>query len=231
MAGRALALVWLSGCSFTHGAASVPFDAGSDSAKSQPDAATLPDAAVDATAPTGSIAVTPETLTTGDVKLAIEGTTDWAHWGYGGVRFDHKAGGTAISDATGSGQVFAIVGSAVTSSWTGGAPDLSATATNTGIASTAPDHLSLTVAAGTASQTLRLYVSGHSARGKLVLALSDSSAASYTNNQFQSGGDWYGRYTIVFHAAAAGQTLSVDWYDDADFTGNAWTTLLSATLY
>ncbi len=172
VAGRVLALVCLSGCSFTHGSASAQLDAGRDSLKGEPDAAIVPDArAFDGATPTGSITVTPQSLTGGDVNLATEGTTDWGHWGYGGIRFDHKSGGTSISNATGSGQMFAIINSQVTASWTGGTPDATATATDSGLANGAPDHMSFTVAAGTAPQTLRLYVSGHSARGKLVLSL------------------------------------------------------------
>ena len=188
------------------------------------DADAVPDAV------TGLLDVTASAQAPGEINLSNEGTIDWAHWGLNSVNsFDHKTGGTSISDATASGLASGVVGSAVTSTWTGGTPDGTATRTDTGVAVGSPDSFSFTIAADTQTHTVHLYVSGHAARGKVSIALSDSSATPYTNNQFQAAGDWYARYTIVFRAASAGQTLNITWADDQDFQLSAWTTLLSVT--
>lgn len=232
MVTRGIACAWLCACSFSHGSA--PASSLSDSGGSAHEYLDAPAKMIDAPADaaTGALMVTASVQAPGEIILSNEGTIDWAHWGLNNVgSFDHRSGGTSISDATASGPASAVVGAAVTSSWTGGTPDGSATRSDTGIAVGAPDKFSFTIAADTTMHTAHLYVSGHAAKGKVSIALSDNSAMPYTNDQFVSGGDWYGRYTIMFKAASPGQTLNLTWADEQDFQLSAWTTLLSVTVF
>ena len=197
---------------------------------------------------TGS--VTPDTGF--NVNLTAEGVTDWSHWGLGGVKQDHKAvGGTAVglisdetqTNATGNG---AYTDNFLGFTWSDGTPTASASNSTTGLYE-ANGEFTFTVPAGTASQTLKVYVGGVTAGAALSAHLSDGSAPDYmdgdpsfanpitgTLSSAASGGfapdanHFDGVYTITFKAASAGQTLTIT-YGQTSGGGNV--TLQAASLF
>ena len=235
---RALAALCLAGCSFTSGKASGV--AGSDGSNGSGSAIDAPasggdaneaDAkpSLDATSVQGALVVTSTLVTNGDVDLTGAAPADWAHWGYiNTAGFDHKIGGAAFADATlvGTGTRKHVTGSGVTASWTDGTPDVTAVQTTTGISTDTGAGLRFVVPAGTASHTVVLYAGGQQSRGRLDAGLSDSSATAFSDNQYTSAGDYYVKYTLVFNAASASQTLTITWNCEA---GSGFAFILSAT--
>jgi hypothetical protein len=158
-------------------------------------------------------------------NLTTLGTSDWIHWGTGDVAgtIDRKAtGNSQISNVTvlGSGSYGAFTDPSRTVSWTDGTP----------LVSDAGDHAylwantaigagySFTVPAGATTQTLYVYAGGYSSGGTLTAQLSDGSAANYVATP--SGTGLYSNlYTITFHAASAGQTLTVSYVKSANING------------
>ncbi len=159
-------------------------------------------------------------------NLTALGTSDWAHWGAGGVwgSYVHKAsGGGQISDvteiesvATDSGKGFVdAVNKVRLASWSDGVPIAIVTDEPGFIYAEAPSTrqgmgYSFTVPADTNLRTLYVLAGGYGSTPKLELSLSDSSAAGVvdltppgTSVQFQR------IYTIVYRAGAAGQHLTV----------------------
>jgi hypothetical protein len=168
------------------------------------------------------------------VQLTAEGTLDWAHWGlYTAGDFDHKAAGTSQIGN------FALIGAAsavryatnpTVYTWTDGAPNGSATCTNTGVFVAGQGNgFRIAVPAGTTPMTLRVYVGAWNGQGRIVAHLSDGSAVDYAHVSQVS--DPYrtrlGVYTFTYKAASAGQTLTVTFTQES-VTGNV--TLQAATL-
>jgi hypothetical protein len=233
---RPLAIALLAGCSFVHGAGetSGPADAstmGPDASK-HADAAKSIDGAPDGP-PTGSLMVTVQNMGRQNIDLTTEGTTDWAHWGLGGGSgFDRRNGGTAISNIAAPPDV-SFSGAPLTASWMNGTP-LGATApTDTGIGVHEGSTMTITVPASTSTQTLRVYLGVQTAGARLDLSLSDSSATTTAQTLTSTNATQNVQYTIVYHAASNGQTLTVSWTDTKDY-GNpnqSFAALMSATLY
>src|SRR5579863_1884016 len=230
--------VWfgLAGCAFQHGAATTG-DSGDrggghgdaplrDGASLAPDAFEFRDAPA---AVNGSLVVTLASLPDGDVTLS-NGTIDWAHWGMNGATtFDHASGSDLISDIALTGATAEqIVNISATASWTGGAPDASASQTGTAIGANYPGVMSFTAAAGTASHTLVIYLGGRASRGQLDVSLSDNSATAYSDQSFTGAGAYHGMYTIVYNAASGGQTVNVSWTNLTN--GGQYAMIMSATL-
>jgi hypothetical protein len=172
------------------------------------------------------------------VTLSTEGTSDWAHWGYGGVSgFNHKSGVTQqISNYTliGTGATTSPVGDCqVKYSWTGGAPTASVTDTITAICVTKVNNgWQITVPAGTTQKTLKVYTSVWSVKGKFEVSLSDGSAPAYTDYTDNSTGSTYKVYIILFKAASGSQTLTVKHTVNTAYDAtNGNVTLQAATLY
>ena len=186
-----------------------------------------------------------------NVNLTAEGTTDWSHWGLGGVKQDHKAvGGNAVglisdqtlANATGNG---AYGDNFLGYTWTDGTPVASTSNSTTGIYE-ANGSFTFTVPAGTTSQTLKVYVGGVTAGAGFSASLSDGSAPDYKDGDpsyntpvtgtlnsaaaafAPDGNHFNGVYTITFKAASAGQTLTIT-YGQTAGSGNV--TLQAATLY
>ena len=180
----------------------------------------------------GSLTASVLDFGSGDVNLTTEGTIDWTHWGYGGVTgFDHKTGGTAISDATATGATKGAIGNVTaTATWSDGTPDAAVSTTGTGVGLTSPGALSITVPAGIAPHTLRVYCGNKVSTARLDVALSDGSAPAYSDMQMASTTALHLEYTIVYNAASDGQTLTVTWTDVADTVNGGFAMLLSATL-
>jgi len=237
MGGRAVVLVCLAACGFQHGVLGQATGSGAADAAHQvdglgtggPDAFVFHDAHVQ-----GSLAVTHEAVDSGDTSLSTEGTVDWAHWAMNdATTFDHAASSGKIGDITVVNSSFQtrVYNIGVTASWSGGTPDATGDQVGTGIGTNSPGALVLTVPAGIASHTLKMYVGGRASQGQLDLALSDSSAGPYSNADYSSNVAYHAVYTIVYNAASDGQTLSVSWSDLGDSsTSQDYVMIMSATL-
>lgn len=231
MAGRLLVLGLLVGCSFEHG--QLILDASTHDG-SAPDAKQIdaPPSFMDAPAVAGSISITVATLGSADLDLTAEGTTDWAHWGYGGTTaYSHKAGGTSISNLAAAPDV-GFSGAPFTASWTNGAPQPAISKTSTGVGVHQGSNMQFTVSAGTAPQTLRLYVGAQTCSARLDVTLSDSSAMVAPQTKSSTNTTTNYQYTIVYNAASDGQQLTVSWSDtnDAGSPTQSFAALLDATL-
>ena len=70
----------------------------------------------------------------------------------------------------------------------------------------------ITVPADTATRQISVYLGGYASTGKLVAHLSDGSAADFTDSSYSSATAIYqANYTLSYHAASAGQTLTLTW--------------------
>jgi hypothetical protein len=167
------------------------------------------------------------------VDLSHEGTLDWAHCGYMNVPGvdDHRASGAnSIAIGTTGGIINANSPYTPTFSWSDGTPTVSASS-QAGIYVTGIGHgLTVTVPASTTPHTLRVYLDVYQSTAQLSAHLSDSSAPDFVGTMIH-GDDpgTYARFTILFHAASPGQTLTVGWTMTADNGGSI--DLMAATLY
>jgi hypothetical protein len=172
---------------------------------------------------------------TGAVALDTQGTLDWAHWGLNtAADFDHKSGVTPkIGNFTALGAVAnRFANNPIGFSWTGGTPTASATNTTTGLYISGQNMgFRIVVPAGTTTTTLRVYVGVWHAQGRMVAHLSDGSAADYVDTSLNTSavfGTAVGVYTLTYHAASNGQTLTLTFTQDTAGVGNV--TLQAATL-
>ncbi len=157
--------------------------------------------------------------------LTALGTSDWAHWGLGGVYggFDHKTtGGSQISDVTvieteagDSGKAVAAADYlARLASWSDGMPTASVTDDYgfiyaDDVAGRQGMGYSFTVPADTTLRTLYVLAGGYGTTPTLQVSLSDSSAPDFVNAQPGGGANYQRVYAIIYRAASAGQTLTV----------------------
>ena len=151
----------------------------------------------------------------GEVNLSNEGTLDWAHWGLGGAAdFNHKS--SLISDATplNNSLKLQVINSPTTFTWTGGTPVSDAFVTPNALATSGYGHgFSFTVPADTTPRLLRVYVGVQNVRGQLTARLSDGSAADFVDSSLFNAGTADTYYQLVYTAASAGQTLTVNWLE------------------
>ncbi|NOS70257.1 MAG: hypothetical protein HOP33_10035 [Verrucomicrobia bacterium] len=173
----------------------------------------------------------PPTFTPLDVNLTTEGVIDWAHWGFfNPTDYDNKNATIGNYTQIGTG-TFAAFSSTVSFTWT------DATTANNPVTATL-SSASLPVANGfvlnipassTSNRLVHIYVGVSSGAGLRVEAkMSDGSAPIFTEyNAITSGTR---RYTMVFQAASAGQTLNVTVSEPQRTTGNGRISLLSAAL-
>ena len=83
--------------------------------------------------------------------------------------------------------------------------------------------------ANTTTRTFSVYVGGWRAQGRMVAHLSDGSAPDYVDTSVTNAtGGVTGVYTFTYHAAAAGQTLTITFTQNLAGSGNV--TLQAATL-
>ncbi len=175
----------------------------------------------------------------GTINLTTQGTTDWAHWGRGGVVvFNHKApGGAAVNKISNCSAVGGATISAATFSsgayctWSDGTPTVSSSSVRAGErVSGVGAGLTFTVPASTNLQTLKVYVGGYKSRGEFRATLSDGSAVDYVDASRSSTTTYYWPvYTIRFRSALPGQTLTVKWTMNTD-SGSGRMILSAATL-
>jgi hypothetical protein len=160
------------------------------------------------------------------VDLTAEGIVDWAHWGTSGITsFDHKAtGGRLIGNAAGAEYP---LDTGIAYSWSDGTPTV-ATTTNTGVyANGGGRSFSLSVVAGTAPRTLRLYIGGNNgADATLTAHLDDGSAPDATLVSAPARDDM--TVDILFHSASENRQLRVTW---AVTSTDGAISLQSATLF
>ena len=107
----------------------------------------------------------------------------------------------------------------------------SATNTTTGLYISGQNNgFRIVVPAGTTTNTLRVYVGAWHAQGRMVAHLSDGSAADYVDTSLNTStvyGTAVGVYTLSYHAATNGQTLTLTFTQDTA-AGNV--TLQAASL-
>ena len=178
----------------------------------------------------GSLASPPASL-----QLSTEGSLDWAHWGLNtSSDFNHKSGvPQQISNFTtvGAGSPLRYNNNPTAFSWTDGTPTLSASNSPTGVyISGANSGFRITLPADATVRTLRLYVGVWRTQGRILAQLSDGSAADFTDTSLinTTGNTTLGVYTLTFHAASSGQTLTVTFTQSNPSSGNA--TLQAASL-
>ena len=185
----------------------------------------------------GSIAGSVVTYTTTqNINLTSLGSVDWAAFGYnansasierkssGGSKISalSQVGSQALANWNDSGTV--PVWSAT---WTDGTPDASISGESYVVFSgNGPANgagMSFTVPADTTSRTLTIYVAVSNntttaTQGKLTATLSDASAGPYSDTSIgtvsSDSNSKLGIYTIVYNAASAGQTLTVQWLNN-----------------
>ncbi len=169
------------------------------------------------------------------VNLTTEGLSDWAHWG-------SSAAPGFVDKATGEGQIStytSLGGTIATSanlpikmSWSDGTPTPTATNTQSGLYGFGVGHgYTITVPATAYTSILHLYVGLQHAQGNLTASLSDGSATPYTDTSFDNttSSAVIREYTLSYHAASAGQTLSVTFSMQTDH-GSGEIFLVAASL-
>jgi hypothetical protein len=150
-------------------------------------------------------------------NLTSLGTSDWVHWGRGGVYGNvdrDSSGNSQISNVTilGGGDVGGYSDPSRSVSWTNGTP----TAIDSGDDGYIWDNnalgagYSFTVPADTTTRTLYVYAGGYSSGATLTAQLSDGSAAEFVASA-SGNGIYSNLYTITYSAASAGQTLTISY--------------------
>ena len=184
---------------------------------------------------TGSVAAA-----NSDVNLTTEGTSDWAHWGFSGIGYNHKAlGGSQISDYTliNGYPPLQFNDNAYVFSWTDGIPNAASGGTRNGIyTGNLSGGFQITAYADTRPRTLKVYVGGYQSGGTLTASLSDDTSGSsfYVDSSAgqsglgnTDGNHYYAVYTLTYQAASANQSLTVAWTQNSS-GGNV--SLVGATL-
>jgi RHS repeat-associated protein len=171
----------------------------------------------------GSLSGSVDSSTT-SVNLTTQGTSDWAHWGTGGVPglVRKSGGGSLIStySVVGSGGISTYSNDLRAMSWSGGTPTASASADASGLyISNIGNGFSITVPADTTQRVVKVYVGGWNSTGSFTASLSDASATNYTNTTTASTTQYDRAYTLTYKAASAGKLLTLTWVQSAG-TGN-----------
>ena len=171
--------------------------------------------------------------------LTVEGTADWAHWGYSSASsFDDKSGaGGQISNfqQIGINAPTQYGDNLVIYRWSDGATgsgrhaNTPANGTTTGVY-ILTGGLKITVPADTTPRRLRLYVGQLNAQGQLDASLSDKSAPAVSDHSYTSSGGSPINvvYELTYAASSPGQLVTVSWTVLNSSLGNI--TLQSASL-
>jgi len=162
----------------------------------------------------------------GTVDLSTEGTLDWVHWGLADKDSVNRKADANLLDAKlvkeSEGYCDRTEGCPVSINWTGGTPTAQAKDTHTGLWwNNVGTAQSFTAPADTTERVLKVYVAGIEGAGATLTAkLSDDSAPPYVSSTWNGNAafDWAAVpdgfsavYTIRYHAASAGQKLTVQW--------------------
>lgn len=175
---------------------------------------------------------------TGTIDLTADQPDDWVHWALLlPTDINRKAG--AAEQITGP--LAPIAGGVLEGdgktragySWTGGTPTATATNTQTGqINRQLGGGIRLTVAAGVAERTLRLYAGIRQGTGTLTVSLSDGSAAPLSFAQAASGGRASREFTLVYAAASDDQQLVIEYVlDTKETSDSSFVSIESAVLF
>lgn len=151
------------------------------------------------------------------INLTTEGVSDWTYWGAFAVTdFDRKASGTGqITNYTqlGTNTVVLWYGNSTTFfSWTDGTPDPALTGITSGIYFPGETNgYEVTVAADTTPRLFNIYVGAWAGHIYFEAELSDGSAPAYIDETLShdTAGGPNRRYSIIYAANSAGQTLKV----------------------
>jgi hypothetical protein len=165
----------------------------------------------------------------GSLNLTDEGTLDWAHFGLNAsTSVNRKANITPLISMTPIGNQNRYSMFNVNMSWSDGDPTKTTTDTSTGIYAPGTNNgYTVTVPAGTAPRTLRVYVGEFRGTGTLIAHLSDNSLPDVTTTHTNNNGIGLSRFHIEFRATQAA-TLTVTWVLTNDNTGGT-VDLLAAT--
>jgi hypothetical protein len=188
-----------------------------------------------AQAATGVLAGVGEQLTGGQVDLTAEGALDWVHWGLTTPGdFDVKAGvESQISNYLPVGTyptVSQYGNNVVAYTWSDGNPNPAIDATPSGIYRIGTGNgFEVDVTASDSPLFFHIYVGAWMATMHFEASLSDDSAPVYTDEWVgnSAAGDCR-RYTLMYAAAAPGQTLKVKFWVAQTEYGNV--TLQAASL-
>jgi hypothetical protein len=155
------------------------------------------------------------------VNLTAEGSLDWVHWGlYSESSLNRKANVSAqiqdfrlVAPSNFFGFAYQFADNWGGYSWSDGTPELSETATTTGVYSVGLNHgFQLSVDAGTGVKTLRIYLGTYGASGKFQASLSDNSAPAYVDTSLSNSANGpNGMYQITFAGRSPGSKLNIKW--------------------
>lgn len=160
------------------------------------------------------------------VNLSALDASDWANW----PQYNHMAsGGGSIGD------VAPIAGASITSyfgdprrfSWNDGTPYFTGNQ-DFGIQTTGIGKgMNLILPADASVRTATIYVGGSASGGRMVVHLSDGSAADYVDASLSNAARFDGVYTLTYRAAGPGQKLLISW---TQASGSGSVSLQSAVL-
>ncbi len=186
----------------------------------------------------GSVSGSVDTTIVRPVNLSTLGRSDWALWSTNTLTPSETRanGGRQISDLSivntdgTPTRDFTQVGDALLPynfSWSDGDPTAGGQSVDAGItAPAAGQGLSFTVPADTSTRILTVWTSAHFVTGTFTAHLSDSSAPDYTQaiqvgpgSSPNSGDNTPETFTLKYHAASAGQHLTVALNETADNCG------------
>jgi uncharacterized membrane protein len=180
---------------------------------------------------TGSVA-TP----VGNQNLTALGTLDWSDWGYGtATGLNHKTNVVPqIGTFTllGGGPLVRYTDNPIGFTWSDGTPNMYANSTPTGVFTSGQGRgFSVTVPADTTTRTLKVFAGVRGVQGSFVAHLSDNSAPDYVDTSLNSTSGSVTAlavYTIVYHAASGGQSMTISFTQSNAASGIV--TLQAATL-
>ncbi len=179
---------------------------------------------------TGLLTGARDAIPPGVVDLTAEGTVDWAQYGLAAATdVNRKMGVTPQIELAATAPLAQFGMYAPKLKWSDGTPTPKANTSSGVYVHGTNSVITVSVPATTTTRTLRLYLTNFNSTGRLVAHLSDGSAADYTQT-LPTGPNSYYRVTLTFHAASAGQTLTVAWTLQSD-AGNGSVDALAATLF
>ena len=170
------------------------------------------------------------------VNLTLQGPTDWEHWGLtSATSLDHKNNVTPqISN-------YSEIGTATVQQygnnpngyrWSDGTPTAKVSSTPTGIAvSGTGNGFRISIPASTTAHTVKVYVGVSLAQGQFTASLSDNSATSYSDTSLNNANGISALvYTLTYHAASPGQTLTITFTMKTSYSASGTVTLQAAAL-
>ncbi len=169
------------------------------------------------------------------VNLTAQGTADWVHWARNSEDSVNRKSDvipliSSFTQIAGGRAPRRFTDAQVATSWSDGKPIVAQVGATTGLFfRDLGNGYELRVRADSVKRTLRLYIGGFSARGRLTASLSDNSAPPYSAFLENQTDVFTNVVTIDFRAKTDGETLLIRYTVDAEFpAGNV--TLIAATL-